>query len=468
MSKAMRTFVALAATVSVLSACSDSGSESSSKSSAAPVATTTAAASSAAPEAASAPALDAASASAPTSPAAATSAPSTEKVTITYWGTYGNGGNKAQTGVLTSTIIPAFNKAHPNITVKYVDVPYDAMLQKLTTSAAGGTLPDLVRADIAWVSQLAELGIIEPLDEKMPDFQTLADATYPGTLATNKWGDHYYGLPLDTNTRVMFSNPEAIKASGLSAPPATFDELKQMAGKLGPDVSTFADSGLGGWNVLPWIWSAGGEITNPELTKSTGFLDSPASVAGVQMLADLYKAKAIPTIITGNAGGVATSDGLPKGKYATILDGPWMYEIWKGQYAKFAPTATPVPAGPGGSISVVGGEDIVMTTASKNHAAAMEFMRFTQTADYQVAMAQTGQMPVVKAIGDEVAKTIPTFAPFVEQLKTARPRPPVPAAAKIDGVLNNYVGEALKGSMPVQEALSAAAKEIDVLLALKK
>ena len=31
-------------------------------------------------------------------------------VTLTFWGTYGNGGNKAETDALNNTIIPAFEK----------------------------------------------------------------------------------------------------------------------------------------------------------------------------------------------------------------------------------------------------------------------------------------------------------------------------------------------------------------------
>src|SRR5581483_10264229 len=73
---------------------------------------------------------------------ASSPAASSGPVTLTFWGTYGNGGN---------TIIPAFEKANPGIKIQYVDIPYDSMLQKLTTGAAGGQLPDLVRADLGWV-----------------------------------------------------------------------------------------------------------------------------------------------------------------------------------------------------------------------------------------------------------------------------------------------------------------------------
>jgi multiple sugar transport system substrate-binding protein len=386
-------------------------------------------------------------------------------VTLTFWGTYGNGGNKVQTDTLSKTIIPAFKKAHPDITIDYVDVPYDSLLQKLTTSAAGGKLPDLVRADLGWVPKMGALGVFAPLDQKMTDFQALAGKTYPGSLATNKFGGHYYGLPLDANTRVEIVNSAALKKAGLTAAPATFDELKAVAPKLkAAQVSVFADSGLQGWNVYPWIWSAGGSVTNADQTKATGYLNSPQSVAGVQMLADLYKAGSIPSLIAGDKGATQTSDGLPKGTYATILDGPWMTGIWSGQYPSFKPVYAPVPAGPGGSISVVGGEDIAMTSASKHQAAAETFIRFTQTADFQLAMAKTGQMSVVSALDGQEAAASPELAPFIKQLATARSRPSVPQVPQIDTDLQNELTSAFQGKQTVQQALDKAAAEIDPLL----
>lgn len=392
-----------------------------------------------------------------------------EPVTLTFWGTYGNGGNKTQTDALSKIIVPAFEKANPGITIKYVDIPYDSMLKKLTTSAAGGVLPDLVRADLGWVPKLGALGVLAPLDTAMSDFAKLSGDTYPGSLATNKWGDHYYGLPLDTNTRVLITNPKTLAAAGISRPPATFEELKAAAPALAATkTSVFADGGLQGWNVYPWIWSAGGEITSPDVTKATGFLDSAESVSAVQMLVDLYKQGAIPNLIIGNKGATQTSDGLPKGKYSSILDGPWMTGVWSGQYPNFKPLYSPVPAGAGGSISVVGGEDIVMSASSKHQDAAMKFIRFTQTADYQLAMAKTGQMSVVKSLDSQEASLVPAFAPFIAQLQTAKTRPAVPQASQIDTVLQNELTKAFQGTESVKDALSKAASQIDPLLIAAK
>ncbi len=392
-----------------------------------------------------------------------------DDVTLTFWGAYGNGGNSTQQDALNTTLIPAFEAAHPGVHVKYVDIPYDSLLQKLTTSAAGGELPDLVRADLGWVPQFAKLGVLVPLSDAMSDFKTFADATYPGSLSTNLYGGKYWGLPLDTNTRVLVTSQAALDKAGLTAPPKTFDDLKAMAAKLkGTDMQLFADGGLGGWNILPWIWSAGGNITDADLTKASGYLDGPDSVAAVQMLVDLYKDGQIPNLIIGNSGATGTSDGLPSGNYATIFDGPWMAGIWKDQYPDFTPIYAPIPAGKGGSISVVGGEDIVLTTASKNQAAALDFIRFTQSEQFQIEMVKTGQMTVIPAYADQQTAIAPYYATYAEQLKTAKSRLAISSASKVDAILNTELVPACNCDVSVQDALTKAAKQIDDLLAAEK
>ncbi|HEX4444293.1 MAG TPA: extracellular solute-binding protein [Galbitalea sp.] len=400
--------------------------------------------------------------SSPTSSAGTKTSP----VTITFWGSYGNGGNSTQQDALNKTLIPEFEKANPGITVKYTDIAYDSLLQKLTTSAAGGQLPDLVRADIGWVPEFAQNGVLVPLSDSMSDFTTLSAKDYQGNLATNLYKGKYYGLPLDTNTRVLITDQAALAKAGISTPPSTFADLQTMASKLkGSGVSLFADSGLGAWNISPWIWSGGGEVTNKKETKATGYLNSATNVQTIQMLVDWYKQGLIPNLITGNTGATGTSDGLPKTKYATIFDGPWMAGIWTGQYPTFQPVYSPIPSGAGGSVSVVGGEDIVLTANSTHQTAAEKFIRFTQSKDFQLAMAKTGQMTVVPAFADAQAKIAAYYKVYSDQLKTAKSRIASPNQSKIDTVLNTTLTQAFLGKMTVQAALDSAASQIDTLLA---
>ncbi len=384
--------------------------------------------------------------------------------TVTFWHAYSVDSNEVKT--LREVLIPRFNETYPNVTVEDVAIPWDELHKKLITGVAGDVLPDLVRADLAWVPEMANLGVLEPLSQTMPDFQQLADTTYPGVLETNRWKGEYYGLPLDTNTRVLMYNSEALAAAGVDAPPATVEELKAIAPKLKAAGSfVFADNGASGWNILPWIWSAGGDITDPDVTKASGYLDSAASVAGVQTWVDLYQGGFMPDIVLGDSGGLSTSDGLAQGKYATILDGPWMWPIFGNQYPDFELKAAPVPAGAGGSISVVGGEDIVLTKSSKNKAAAAEFMRFLLSEETQYEFAKIGQMSVLKSLAPRLTEINDFYHHFTSQLEKAKNRPATPAWSQIDSILQDEVRAAIRGEKTVQEALSSAAKQADALLA---
>ncbi|WP_308799403.1 extracellular solute-binding protein [Agromyces silvae] len=384
--------------------------------------------------------------------------------TVTFWHAYGVDSTEVST--LRDVIIPKFNETYPDVEVQDVAVPHDELHQKLVTAVAGDVLPDLVRADLAWVPELADLGVLVPLSTEMPDFQEIADRTYPGMLATNRWQGEYYGLPLDTNTRVQLYNAEALAAAGVDAPPETVDELMEVGAALkAKDIYAFADNGAGGWNVLPWIWSAGGDITDEDVTVASGYINSEASIAGVQTFVDLYTQGFMPDTVLGDSGGLSTSDGLAQGAYATILDGPWMWPIFGSQYPDFELNAAPVPAGAGGSISVVGGEDIVLTKSSKNKAAAAEFMRFLLSEWAQIEFSKIGQISVLTDVAPQLVELNAYYEQFLAQLETAKNRPATPAWSRIDTLLQDEIRLALRGEKTVEEALDTVAEQTDELLA---
>jgi multiple sugar transport system substrate-binding protein len=386
------------------------------------------------------------------------------KGTVTFWTAYNTVSPEMST--LTTQIIPAFNKLYPNVTVNAQALPYDDLRQKLLTAVAGGEVPDLVRADIIWVPEFADMGALAALDQVMPDFATYKAAVYAGPLQTNFYKGHYYGLPLDTNTRVQFYNQNVMQQAGISSAPTTFDEFKAACDKvkaLGKaDTYCFSEGGTGAWNVLPWIWSNGGAITDDQYTKATGYLNSKATVGAVQMLSDWLKAGYISPTILGN--GSSTSDELGKGTVSEIVDGPWMPPIFSAQYPDLKYGLANFPAGPGGSISVVGGEDIVLFDKSPNKDAALAFMRFMLNKESQTAMGKVGQMPVLQSLTGS-ADLPDYYAVFQKQLQTAKPRTPSPRWTKIDTAISDAVLSVLRGEKAAQAAMDAAATTVDGLLA---
>lgn len=382
---------------------------------------------------------------------------------VTFWNGYAADGDEITT--FRNEVLPAFQAAYPNVTVETQEIPYDDLRQKLITGMAGGVLPDVLRADIIWVPEFADQGTLLALDEEMPDFADYTDQVFPGPLSTNKWGDHYYGLPLDTNTRIIFTNDAVLDAAGITEAPTTIEDFEAMLATVnetqGDGVYGYAEGGTGAWSVLPWIWTMGGAITDEDLTTATGYLNGEGTVAAVTMLKDwLDKGYLSPSIL---GGGTATSDQFGNGQTATILEGPWMPGIFKNQFPDLGFSFSPVPAGPAGSQSVVGGEDIVVFNTTENKDAALAFVRHMLSEESQLAMGKVGQMPVLSSLVGNAE--LPDYYPaFMEQLKTGNARTPVPAWPSIDEAIGNAVLKALRGDMEVQAALDEAAATVDGLL----
>ncbi len=401
---------------------------------------------------------------APAAPAPAAPA-QPQPVTISYWHTYSTDSPENKT--LNEAVIPAFQKKYPYITVKATVQPYDDLHASATVAIAGGTTPDVLRMDIIWTPEFAKLGALEPLDGYAGFSDVKGSIAFPAPLATNFYKGKYYGLPLDTNTQVQVYNPDFLKAAGLSAPPKTIDEFKKYAAAFPGKDGKYALA-LGGtypWQILPYFWSMGGKITNDDYTKASGFVNSDDSVAALQVLADMQKAGSVaPSMIGGQPG---TWDGFKAGKYGSVLEGPWFFATFVNDAAmKGKMSGVPVPSAKAGSISVIGGENIGMFKASKNKDAAWKFIQFMLSDEAQTTMAKVGQMPVTKsASASPVMKEAGYYDAYIEQLKTALPRTPVPTWTKIDGALGNAFESVFRSKATPKAALDQAAKEIDALLA---
>ncbi len=392
----------------------------------------------------------------------------TKEVTINFWHHYS--AQSAENDTLTNVLIPKFEGENPGIKVNAVSHEWADLHDKILISAQSNTLPDVARLDAAWIPEFQAAGILTSLDEQMSDFTTVSETLLDSAMSTARIGDHYYGLALNTNTKILFYNVKALEEAGLN-PPQTMEEFisaaKQLAGtnENGQQVWGYEEPALAGWNLCPFIWSFGGELLNPEQTKASGYLNSDKTVAAIQMYADLYKEGAI----TGwNSGDIPMTDGFGTGRYRMILEGPWKVAEMAGAYPDFEYATVGMPAGDGGSASVLGGEDISLFHTSGDataQEAAWKFAKF-MTGEYaQTEMAKCGQIPVNKTALESDTVKGASFAPFIEAIKTAKSRPTVACWSEIDSELSVAVTSVVNGDKTAKEAMDELATKVDGLLA---
>ena len=249
-------------------------------------------------------------------------------VTLTYWNAYS--ADSPEENTIEKVVIPGFEASHPGITVKSVNIPYDDLHQKLLTATAGGDLPDVVRSDIIWVPELAKLGVLAPLDRSCPTSRRSARRSSPDrSRRTCTRGTTTASRSTRTPACSCTTAPRST-AAGIKQPPATFADLEAMAPKL----KAQGHRGLRRQRherlepvPLDLVRRRRGHQRG--LTKATGYLERHRE-RGRRAAArrTCTRARSMPGLIIGDKGSLATSDGLPKGKYATILDGPWMFPIF--------------------------------------------------------------------------------------------------------------------------------------------
>ena len=386
-----------------------------------------------------------------------------DTVTINFWHHYS--AQSAENETLMNVLIPAFEAENPGIKVNAVSHEWAELHDKVLVSANSNALPDVGRCDIAWLPEFQKMGILVALDDEMADFADVSGQLLDSAMSTAVIGGHYYALALNTNSKIVFYNTAMLEAAGVEVP-ATMDAWVEAVKKLsgenanGQQVWGWNEPALAGWNICPFIWSFGGSLTNEDQTAATGFINSPATVKAIETFAELVKAGGITGF---NAGDIPMTDGFGTGRYAMMLEGPWKSAELAGAYPDVAYGTAPIPAGEGGSISVLGGEDIAMfNTANKD--AAWKFMQF-MTGEYaETEMAKCGQIPVNKAALESDTVKAADYAPFIEAIQTAKARPTVAAWSEMDNDLQVAMNAVVTGEKTAQEAMDELAAAWDALL----
>jgi multiple sugar transport system substrate-binding protein len=385
-------------------------------------------------------------------------------VTLTFWNSY----TGTQITTMENVIIPRFEKLNPGIKVVNTSFPYADLLSKYLAAAAAGDPPDVFRTDIAWTAELASDGVALELSN-LPWYKSVVKDALPGPLQTTMYKKNAYSLPLDTNTIALFWNKTDFAAAGIKSPPTTIAQLITDAKAM--TVPSKDQYGLGVdstdiWDVSPYIWSDGGSFTNASYTKASGYMNSGATRAAVKMLVEGYDGGhgyIGPDIIstTGDSGEAE----FPSGKYAMYIDGPWAVPTF--QALKPAPSygIAQMPAGPGGSHTPTGGEDVVVSAGGKHLADAELFAQFLDGSFSQLTMASIGQMSAFANDASAEVKTTPYYKVFTQALTQAYVRPVSQYYGTVDTDFSNAFEEILAGKLSVTEAMNQAAAEADNALA---
>jgi ABC-type glycerol-3-phosphate transport system substrate-binding protein len=178
-------------------------------------------------------------------------APSTvPKLTLVYWGVI-------DSEDAMRPFLAAYKTSRPNVTVEYVQKDFANYRNDLLDALASGSGPDLFQIPATWVPEYAAKGRVTPLPASysLPDFvqkkqlfktvtsvvqraqnpvtvAELARDFVPSVSEDSIVNGAIVALPFAADSLALFSNRELLNNARITAPPTSWEELKDASPKL--------------------------------------------------------------------------------------------------------------------------------------------------------------------------------------------------------------------------------------------
>jgi putative chitobiose transport system substrate-binding protein len=214
------------------------------------------------------------------------SAPVADKVELEFWTI----NLKKNFQVYIEGLVSSYESSHPNVKIKWVDVPGADVDKKLITALSSDSVPDVVNETTLGLSKLQQYDAVYPLSDLVDKSKfdpyikgLVAGVTYKGKIMGLPW---YNGGPA-----VGFVNKELYQKAGLDPekPAKSWDELLAYGAQIHAKLPKVYGS-----NDIPSIQvlqSEGLPILSED--KKTAVFNSPEHVAYVEKFVQAYKTGAI-------------------------------------------------------------------------------------------------------------------------------------------------------------------------------
>ena len=169
--------------------------------------------------------------------------------------------------------------------------------EKLATEIASGSPPDVFLLDASDVPIFVERGLVLDLSPYATRVGYEPERVFSEILRAFDRQGRLYAFPKGFTPMVLFYNRTLFDELNVTPPPEggwTWEEFLETARAVTRDVNGDGDTDtyaidfprrLFEW--IPWVWSAGGDILDPDGNQAVGYLDSEMTVATFEFLASL-------------------------------------------------------------------------------------------------------------------------------------------------------------------------------------
>jgi multiple sugar transport system substrate-binding protein len=191
----------------------------------------------------------------------------------------------------TEEMIAAYMAANPNVKISGQPGEFNSYWDKLATQTAGGTAPDIIQMDMAYIAEYGTRGAL--LDLSKVDVSKFVE----GTVDSGKINDTLVGVNAGINSALFFANPTVFEKAKMELPDDmtwTWDQMSEVGAEIASKAGVpFGIASLMGSDPLfaTFLRQNGKELFTPD---GLGFEVAEAQ-AWYDMMVKFQKAKALGT-----------------------------------------------------------------------------------------------------------------------------------------------------------------------------
>jgi multiple sugar transport system substrate-binding protein len=376
-------------------------------------------------------------------------------------------------------LIDKFNKQHKGeFQVVHREMPADTgqYFDKLRTEfQAGGGDIDVIGADVIWPIQFAAQGWVQDLSDRFPASEQ--NKFLPAPIEASIYEGAIYAVPWYEDAGLLYSRSDLLEEAGYSAPPETWDELKEMALKITQDMGIpngFVFQGKnyegGVCNALEYIRTHGGDVLS-EVTAGNVIIDSPEAMAGLETYHSMITDGVAPQAVS-NYDETVSVPVFGDGEAVFLREWPGTYgDIAGGTYKvkQDQVEVSAIPVAPGNeSSSTLGGWSFMINAQTDMPDEAWEFVKFMSSYEsFKYRAVNGGYISARKAILDdpEVQEAIPTVKLAKDVLLDyATSRPVTEYYGDMSLEMQEQFNNALTGDTSPQQAVETLQKGLGSIM----
>ena len=179
-------------------------------------------------------------------------------------------------------VIRTYEKLHPNVQIKWVDVPFSEGEKRTLAAVMTDNPPDLINLNPDFSALLAQKGTLEEIEPaSVQDFN-------PEIIKTLMYNDKLYSIPWYATSAITIYNKDLFSKSGIIRLPKTYKELAAISEKIKTNTGVYA--------YLPTITENDTmmKILNKYGVSEISDLNSEQSIKVFEMFKTLYEKDLIP------------------------------------------------------------------------------------------------------------------------------------------------------------------------------